>query len=520
MKFNYRHILVVLLFLLIGGCASLPTDVERPTSLSFSQPQTTALGRLVIPLQSLYPETQSGFYILDTGREAFLERLALIEAAEQSIDAQYYIWNSDESGRYIAQRLLLAADRGVRVRILLDDVSIGDRDEVIASLNSHPQINVRIYNPFAERKGKRKWLSAMFDFSRLNRRMHNKTFVVDGAFGIVGGRNIGNEYFDMASERGMNFRDRDILAAGPIVAQISSNFDAYWNSSWAFAPESLIKQMPDQSEVDDWLEGARSFDIDIPMLNFTIPKSEEQGLQHLQDTLTQIVWAEAELIYDQPVPADVNDTDSPKQTAQELGKLVRAAKKEVLIESAYFILVETQLDYLQKLTEGGVKVKALTNSLAANDLTTNHAGYARRRKAMLMSGLQLYEFRPDAASCRFFIADEELCNEQTILGLHAKSMVFDREILYIGSFNINLRSAFLNTETVLIIHSQELAEQVAVSIKTNMLPENSWAVNLNEDHSLYWEGAGSELHHHEPDTSWWRRFKSGFIGLFPLEKYL
>ena len=231
------------MILSIGACAGLPTDVERPLSHAYKEPQKTALGQLVAPQQAKHPVTQSGFYILDTGRQAFVERLALIEAAEKSIDAQYFIWNSDLSGRYMAYRILAAADRGVRVRLLLDDVNIKGRDEVIAAFSSHPGIDVRIYNPFAERKGVRKWMKALSEFSRINRRMHNKTFVVDGAFGIVGGRNIGNEYFDMAAERGMNFRDRDILAAGPVVEQISSNFDVYWNSSWAHPPESLIKKM-------------------------------------------------------------------------------------------------------------------------------------------------------------------------------------------------------------------------------------------------------------------------------------
>ncbi len=234
-----QHLAVLLAVVLLQGCASLPPEPDKKASAAFNRPDLTSLGRLA--QASAQPNGgDSGFFIQDTGRDAFLQRAALIEAAERSIDAQYYIWNSDVSGRYLARRLLLAAQRGVRVRLLLDDFNVDGRDAVFAALDSHPNIELRIYNPFATRAGPGKLLESVGDFRHVNRRMHNKTFVVDGAFGIVGGRNIGDEYFGLHPQ--VNFLDRDMLAVGPIVSEISSNFDHYWNSVAAYPVSDLAGQ--------------------------------------------------------------------------------------------------------------------------------------------------------------------------------------------------------------------------------------------------------------------------------------
>ncbi len=514
----YRFILLVLIIVQITGCTTKPTAIDRQPSLSFDQPQTTMLGKMIEPRQLSRTTAQSGFYILSSGKQAFVERLALIESAQKSLDAQYYIWNSDTAGTYMAQRLLLAAERGVRVRILLDDININDRDDVIALLSSHSNIDVRIYNPFATRKGMAKWLGFLAEFSRLNRRMHNKTFVADGAFGIVGGRNIGDEYFDMDPE--LNFRDRDILATGPIVKQISNNFDAYWNSPWSFPIHALIKDKPEQSYLESWLENNLVAAHDTQSLCYNPPQGFEQGLQNIQSILTQMVWAEAELIYDQPVPSDIDDLNSYKLTAESLGKEISLAQKEVLIESAYFVLGEEQLEKAGELADRGVQIRALTNSLASNDLLTNHSGYGKGRKDMLRKGIALHEFRPDALSFSESLASTGRCGEQAATGLHAKSIVFDRKTLYIGSFNINLRSAYLNFETVLVVRSPELAQQVVDDIETYLRPENSWAVWLNKQGDLRWgTEMGVEKYSHDPETDWLRRFQVGILVLFPLEKY-
>jgi putative cardiolipin synthase len=502
--------------LLAGGCASLPPNGNKPVSRAFDQAEETALGRALSAAYAAHPG-RSGFEILDTGRQALQARLALIEAAQRSLDLQYYIWNSDASGSYMARRVLLAADRGVRVRLLLDDVNVGGRDPILAALDVHPLIEVRIFNPNAGRDGPGKTLSLLGDLQRLNRRMHNKTFVADGAAGIVGGRNIGDEYFDLHAES--NFRDRDLLAVGPIVREISANFDVYWNSPLAYPVSALQGERLEPEGIGPALVRARERAGDATALREAPPGNAPAGLARIGELLPLLIWAEAELVYDPPMPEDAAG-NAPKATARALGAVVQAARREVLVESAYLILGEPQLDNVRALTARGVAVRALTNSLATNDLTANHAGYARTRRRMLESGMELFEFRPDATSCRDLVGDAGRCGAGKAFALHAKSVVIDREVLYVGSFNVNLRSVYFNSETVLIVRSPELAAQVAGAVEVDMRPGNSWRVLLDGDGRLAWDpGEGNAVLRHEPDTSWWRRFKVKVIGLLPLEKY-
>jgi len=507
---------LALAMLLLQGCASLSPQAALPLSQAFDRPAETRLGRQALAAAEPHAG-DSGFLILDSGQVAFLQRAALIEAAERSIDAQYYIWNSDVSGRYLARRLLLAADRGVRVRLLLDDINVAGRDAVIAALDRHPSIEIRIYNPSAVRAGPGKWLAFAGDFRRLNRRMHNKTFVVDAALGIAGGRNIGDEYFDLDAQ--VNFRDRDVLAAGPIVREMSANFDAYWNSAWSWPIGRLAPAAVNDQDIAAQFAQARTAATDTTGLTAAPVQDAGAGREVVLQALTDASWAPAELVFDPPVQDMYAAADQPKQTAQALGRLVDRSESEILVESAYFILGAEQIDKLARLRARGVRVAALTNSLASNDLVTNHAGYARWRPAMLAQGLELHELRPDAAACRVWITATDFCHRGTV-SLHAKSAVFDRRTLYIGSFNVNLRSIYLNGETVLIIHSPELAQRVAADIETGMAPDNSWQVSLDADGRLRWTSATGTVWSHEPETGWWRRFKSGLFSLLPIEKYL
>jgi putative cardiolipin synthase len=501
---------------LLSACATLPSNRENAVSTAFDRPGETALGQVFAAASVAHPG-RSGFEVLDTGRQALQARLALIEAAQRTLDLQYYIWNSDVSGGYMARRVLLAADRGVRVRLLLDDVNVGGRDPVLAALDGHPLIEVRIFNPNAGRQGAAKTFSLLGDLKRLNRRMHNKTFVADGAAGIVGGRNIGDEYFDVHAEA--NFRDRDLLAVGPIVRDISGNFDAYWNSPLAWSVSALEGERLAPEAVGAALAQARERAAESPGLREPPPRDAQAALALLRESLTRLVWAEAELVHDPPVPEDTTDT-TPKATARALGAVIATARREVLIESAYLILGEPQLDGVRSLTARGVTVRALTNSLATNDLTANHAGYARTRRGMLERGLDLYEFRPDAQSCRELVADERRCSGGAVFALHAKSIVIDREVLYVGSFNVNLRSAYFNSETALIVRSPALAARVAEAVGVGMRPGNSWRVALDGDGRMTWDpGGGGEVLRHEPGTSWWRRLKVNLVRLLPLEKY-
>jgi cardiolipin synthase C len=382
-------------------------------------------------------------------------------------------------------------------------------------LDHHPNIEIRIYNPSSVRDGQGKWLAFFADFERMNRRMHNKTFVVDGAVGIAGGRNIGDEYFDL--HEAVNFRDRDVLAAGPVVNGLAANFSAYWNSQWSL-PISRMTSSPSAEDYQQGAEKARSLAGDTSGLHTRPPQNGQEASAALAQTVKEFIWAPAELIFDPPMEEADAATDQPKETARALRALVDNSEREILVESAYFILAGEQLDVVERLHQRGVRLAAITNSLASNDLVSNHAGYARWRMPMLAKGLEIHELRTDAEACKIWIASPEFCGRGAV-SLHAKSAVFDRKTVFIGSFNVNLRSIYLNGETVLIIHSAELAERVAKDIDVAMAPANSWQLSLHEGKRIIWS-AGDQAWSTEPETDWWRRAKSGFFATLPVEKYL
>lgn len=459
---------------------------------------------------------QSGFYMLDSGQEAFLYRAALIEAAEYSIDAQYYIWSNDVSGQYLAGRLLLAADRGVRVRLLLDDFNAEGVGELFAALDTHPNIHIRIFNPARSRGGWGRWVSFLMDFDRINRRMHNKTFVVDSAAGIVGGRNIGDEYFGFDANR--YFRDRDVFAAGPVVGGMTDNFQAYWNNNWAYPVSDLYPEAPADGNLAVMFEQLRRQAGSQAGIPVPAPADSAQARAELAELFGQLTVARGELVFDPPFETMEDPAEMPKRSARALQQLAQSASQEILIESAYLILAEEQLQILDLGDRQGLQVSALTNSLATNDLVTNHAGYARWRSYMLEQGIQIYELKPGAEACQQWLSKDGFCSTGQV-SLHSKSIVFDRSTLVVGSFNVNLRSIYLNGETVLIIHSEGLAEQVARDIQTVMKPRNSWEVSLDDSGDPQWH-SGEELHSSEPTVGWWRRTKSRFLSCLPVEKYL
>lgn len=501
---------IMLLVFFVTGCASLPEEIKHPAEPLITQ-STSALTELT----SFYKPEQakqgmSAVLLQDTGWDALAQRLALIDAAEHSIDIQYYIWNADASGHYLAKRLIAAADRGVKVRVMLDDINLNERESLLTAIDLHPQIDIRIFNPIPSRRGLVKWLNVLSDFSRLNRRMHNKSFTVDGVLSIVGGRNIGDEYFDLSDE--INFRDRDVLVMGTVVIDIQASFVEYWNSTWSYPVKLLADKTTSEIPVLD--EMAAPLYKHYPAL----PEGKKSATRFLKNLMGEMTWVKARFVFDQPVPDDVDNTNEPKATARFLAELAHQSEQEILIESAYLIFDDRQLENLQLLTSNGIQIKALTNSMASNDLVSNHSGYAGRREDMLDHGIQLFELKPDSDLCEESTRDLSKCAPTVAYGLHAKSIVFDRRVAAIGSFNFNLRSTYLNTESLLIIENQSIADSLADDIEEAMNENNSWRLNLR-DGELRWY-SGKESWESEPETDLLERIKSRFLQLLPIEKYL
>ena len=505
----YFSVLMILVFF-VTGCASLPEEIRHPIEPLITQ-STSAL----IELTNIYKPEQaeqgmSAVLLQDTGWDALAQRLALIDAAEHSIDIQYYIWNADASGHYLANRLIAAADRGVQVRVMLDDINLNERENLLTAIDLHPQIDIRIFNPIPSRRGLIKWLNVLSDFSRLNRRMHNKSFTVDGVLSIVGGRNIGDEYFDLSDE--VNFRDRDVLVMGTVVTDIQASFAKYWNSSWSYPVNLLADETSSEIPVLDEMAAPRY--KHYPAL----PEGKKSATRFLKNLMAEMIWVKARFVSDQPVPDDIDNTNEPKATARFLAELAHQSEQEIVIESAYLIFDDRQLENLQLLTSNGIQIKALTNSMASNDLVSNHSGYAGRREDILDHGIQLFELKPDSDLCEKSTRNLSKCAPTVAYGLHAKSIVFDRRVAVIGSFNFNLRSTYLNTESLLIIENQSIAESLADDIEEAMNENNSWRLNLR-DGELRWF-SGKESWESEPETDLLERIKSRFLQLLPIEKYL
>lgn len=502
---------ISLLFIIgfLGGCGSLPDHIIHTTSNQI-QPSETELSALSADYWATQKDQTSAVVLQESGWEALAQRLALVESAQNTIDIQYYIWNSDQSGTYLASRLLAAADRGVRVRVMLDDINLNQRESLLIALNSHPNVEIRVFNPIPTRRGVAKWLNVLGDFSRLNRRMHNKSFTADSTFSIVGGRNIGDEYFDLSDT--INFRDRDVLSMGLVVNEIQTSFDLYWDSRWSY-PVDLLGN---DKDIDlTALEQA----LPPRYLNYpALPTQQTQAKQLLVNVINRMDTVTAHYVFDQPVPIDEKNTSQPKATAQTLRQLANESEQQVLLESAYLVFDDRQLENWQTLNNHGVIIKALTNSMASNDLVTNHSAYAGRRQEMLEHGIELFELMPEAKSCQQSTKDHSKCAPQTGYGLHSKSAVFDQSIAVIGSFNFNLRSTYLNSESILVIEDATVAKTLAEHITEAMSEQNSWQVEL-EDGEVYWH-SGPQRFDKEPNTSKWRRLQSSFLQLLPIEKYL
>ena len=321
-----RISVIMIVVAILSGCQSLPDEIKHPLEPLIIQSTST-----LSEMTNIYPPEQakqgmSAVRLQNTGWDALAQRLALIETAEHSIDIQYYIWNADASGHYLANRLLAAADRGVQVRVMLDDINLNERENLLAALDLHPQIDIRIFNPIPSRRGLIKWFNFMSDFSRLNRRMHNKSFTVDGVISIVGGRNIGDEYFDLSDD--INFRDRDVLVMGAVVTDIRASFGDYWNSRWSY-PVNLL---------------ADKVSSDLPVLSEVVaprykyypalPEGNKNSNQLLKNLMDEMIWVRARFVSDRPVPFDADNTNEPKATAKLLAELAQQSKQEILLESA------------------------------------------------------------------------------------------------------------------------------------------------------------------------------------------
>jgi cardiolipin synthase C len=527
--------LVLLAVLAVAGCAGLRpgADFPRTPSVALAQTEETPIGAL-FARQAREHGGNSGFRIMSVGVDGFLTRVQMIAAAERTLDLQYYIFQGDETGRLLTEALLRAADRGVRVRVLVDDGATTAGDEQLLALNSHPWIEIRIFNPFVYR-GHANALRAVefiFNASRLDYRMHNKLLVVDNAAALVGGRNIGNEYFQMDPES--QVADDDVFVAGPVAAELSATFDEYWNSEFAIPAEALDRR---HGEPQD-LEEHREKESGGPARQLqTLPT---QGIDYVARIATgepyagmiagrlPLVWAHAQVVCDSPDKKNVESgARAGRLMSRPVARAAGAVQSELLMVTPYFIPADEELQILKDLRSRGVRVRILTNSLESSDELAAQSGYRRFRVPLLQEGVELYEVRSLLGNTRGSgqtVAISRFGN----YSLHAKLFVFDRRQLFVGSMNFDQRSHRLNTEVGLIIDSPELAQQTAARFDGMVQPANSYALGLSPVGAggrpeLVWntlEDGKPVEYTREPARSEWQRTEVQLLSLLPMDAEL
>jgi putative cardiolipin synthase len=468
----------------LTGCAiapHVPADIARTPSYAMPEAAATSLAREVGPVAARHAG-KSGFQVLERGEEALLWRGALADRAEATIDAQYYIWNEDNVGTIAAERLLRAAERGVRVRVLVDDLSIATDPDFLAMLDAHPRVEIRMYNPtgFLGRDLLPKALAVIGDFYRLNRRMHNKALVVDGALAVIGGRNIADEYYDMHRE--FNFRDRDVLVAGPIVADIEASFDRYWNSAWVVPVAGLARTAHTDADRDAYYRRLHAYVADPAHLPPRFAEALDALRARMPGVAASLSWGQARLVYDIPGKNDDPDRlDAFGTMGWELAQAASGATQEILAETPYLAVMPGTLDVVRGLRERGVALRILTNSLASTDNLFAFSRYSEQRETLLRLGVRLHELMPQPAFHGEIVERLPRMATPARLALHAKTMVIDRRIVFIGSFNMDPRSTHLNTELGVLIDSPELAAGLAAQLERDMSPENSYELSLDPD---------------------------------------
>lgn len=487
-----------------GACASVPFDYPKDHSVAIASTTDTALAREV----SAWVEAhggESGFYPLIHGMDALGARLYLIGKAEASVDLQYFLMKDDLAGRLFAAALLRAADRGVRVRFLLDDVFTTIPDKTLARLDGHENIEVRLFNPVA--RGGVFHLNFLADFRRANRRMHNKSFVADNQVAIVGGRNIADEYFELRTDG--EFLDFDLLGVGPVASEVSDTFDRFWNHSRSVPIAALVDE-PEQQDVDAWRrnieEQFRNADQTVysEAVNTTLVQALVSGARPLYPGAYDVVT-------DDPDKIVTPTGDAPQDLVAHLADVVAAADREVLLVTPYFVPLDTGVAYWKQLAADDLRIVILTNSLASTNHTAVHSAYAKYRRAIVEAGIELYETRVDAVEPS---AGQDSPESVT---LHSKAIILDRETLFAGSLNLDPRSIEINAEVGILVYSPEMVGELA-GVVLDDLDTFAYRVTTDDDGALNWTvrvGDEQIVETREPQTSLWTRIKAFFLRIVP-----
>ena len=501
-----RWVGLIGLSLFLVACASAPMVNDKPASYFNDR---GAVESPLTALASAHP--RSGVSLLADPDDALQSRLHLAALAQSTLDLQYYLWQGDDSGLALTYEVLRAAERGVRVRILLDDIYHSGRDSAYQTLDSHPNVEVRLFNPMGNR-GSVKQMNYAVGKSAFNYRMHNKIFLVDGVAAILGGRNIGDEYF--GRDASFNFQDMDAIVVGKVAADAGGAFDLFWNAELAI-PVAALTQRTYHITEEQTAQLITARERVRPAVERGRAASATRA-DWLATLASGLLWTKAEILVDRPDRSD----DYPDSAFMTFMHDAHAQPREsAVIQTAYLIPNGPTLANLERLTSAGVTLRILTNSAKSNNHSSVHAYYAGYRKALLTTGIDLYEVQGKGSLAAYL----DRVGEDAHAGLHTKAMVIDDRVAVIGSYNMDPRSRVWNSEIALIVRDPDFARQILQEMERDFAPEASWRLSLDDTGALIWTGeSGDELVQltKDPGSSWWDRFLWSMLRLLPLENEL
>jgi cardiolipin synthase C len=500
---------VALIFL---AWPDLPSLAGRTESQALARDPGSPIVRTYTEAADRHPGL-TGIHALSDGQSAFAARMLMIESAHQSLDIQYYIWHDDVTGHLLFDALRRADARGVRVRLLLDDNGISGLDPVLAAMDALPNTEVRLYNPFLQRRFKA--LGYMTDFRRLNRRMHNKSLTADGAASIIGGRNIGNEYFNAAD--GVNFADLDLLAVGNVVPEVAAMFDRYWNSQSAY-PLSLLIEPNALDARQHILQKLDAHGGQDAIQKYASTLKNSSFVIRLSSRNFALEWVPVKLLADAPEKTLARGEDRAQTLMlPRLGNAIGKAENRLDLVSPYFVPMSAGTEAFADLARKDVQIRVLTNSLAATDVSAVHAGYAKRREALLRAGIRLFELKPEASQADSVAPNRALGSSSA--SLHAKTFAVDGRRAFVGSFNFDPRSAAFNTEMGFVVDSPSLATAIHTAFDTE-LHQNSYEVRLGASGNMEWidGSSGNDITwHEEPGTGLLKRGLVTVLSWLPID---
>ncbi len=502
-------LLLATLLTACGSTATLKKDApEKAVSQALPPATSGLLADMAADIRAEHGEDYSGFKVLDGSFDGLQWRLALIDSATTSLDIQTYLWYPDHSGRLILERAILASQRGVKVRLIVDDLILQGHDQLIANLHAAPNIEFGMFNPWEDRSSMLSRAGEMIaQMERLNVRMHDKLMIVDGRAVVIGGRNIGDHYFGLSET--YNFHDTDLLGIGQIALEANDMFDHFWNSKWVATADALSTE-PDRAIAREQRQKLQEAIATAPELE-SFPRQPRDWSEDLQTLTGELRMGRSKLVYDEAAREQIS-----QKMAGSMFNFFNIAEEELLIQNAYVIPGDDAMDFLESKIGAGVSIRLITNSLASHDVPAVNSHYEPWRDDFIKVGVDLWEFRPDPAIQSEIVDVPPVSAEFT--GLHSKCAVADRRYVFIGSMNLDPRSRAINTEMGAMVDSPELAEDLAQIIERNMTGANAWHVQMDENGKLFWENDEEKVTQ-QPARDGMQRVMNVLMKLGPREQY-